>query len=319
MALQLTNPYLSNLQGNYSKTPATNQYGGSSNGISQVTTTPSIKSGPAAVNPAPKPVTTKAAGAPSTTTASNAAAAQAAAVAAQQRAALISQISAGQQGIQSSGATELRDLTNTYGQNNQSTVQQIQQGQQGINTARENTALNLRRGLSSILDTIRSGTQNGKAQLAGMNATASGATADLARAYAAQGDQQAGDARNAAYVENQGTDQQQAQLDQQRQTAISNFATYRSTETDRISNDLYSQLKTLDANAQAAGVNGQVDYTVRDNLINNAIAQLNAIDQQTSSALAGVSPETQAQIDAAAAKLNAGGAVGYTPPNPESV
>lgn len=325
MALQLANPYLSQLQG---KAPAatTNQYGGSTAGVSKLVGTPNANIGTTKVNPAPAP---QPSGLPSSGALSSAAAAaqasaeqQAAAAAAQAaaaRASLIQQVTAGQQSIQQGGQTSLTDLTNSYGQNNRNTVQSIQSGQQGINTSRENTALNLRRSMATILDTIRQGFHSGTAQLAGMHATDSGATADLARAYAHQGGVQANDAHNTSFLANQGIDTQQQQLDQQKQNALADFTTYRNTEVDRISNSVFDQLRTLDANAAASGVTGQVNYGVRDQLINQAIAQLNAIDQQTAQALAGVTPESQGQINTAAARMDAGGSVGYQAPAPRSV
>lgn len=314
MALALTNPYLSNLQGNYTNTPSTNQYGGSTNGLSQITGTPNANIGTTVTKTNPAPKTAAPAASTAATDNGAAAAAQAAQAAAAAHAALVAQVQAGAQGIQSGGASSIRDLANTYGQNNLATVRQLQAGEQGINSSRENTALNLRRSMANVLATVRNGFHSGQAQLAGMNATDSGATADLARAYALQGGQQASDAHNQAFVENQATDQQQTALDQQRKDALDQFATYRSTEVDRISNDLYNQLRTLDANAAASGVTGQVDYGVRDQLINQAIAQLNAIDQQTSQTLAGVTAETPDQVNARAAQLNSGGSVGFQAP-----
>jgi hypothetical protein len=316
MALQLTNPYLSNLQGNYSSTPSTNQYGGGTSGIAKVTGTPNANIGTTKTTPvAAVPATTA-----KTTAASaqSAAAAQAAQVAAAQaaaaHAALMQQIQAGIQGIQSAGQTNVTDLANTYGTNNRNAVDQIADSQTAINQSRENTALNLRRGMATILNNVRTGFNQGRTQLAGMNATDSGGVFDLARAYAGQADSQSNDAHNAAYVENQQTDQQQTSLNRQRDETLSDFATYRQTEVDRISNDVYSQLHTLDANAAASGITGQVNYGIRDNLIDNAIAQLNAIDQQTTARLSGVTAENPDQVNAAAARLNAGGGVGFQSP-----
>lgn len=316
MALALTNPYLKNLQGDYSKTPATNQYGGSSNGIAQITGTPNANIGTTKVNPAPAPVVApKPAPTPATVPKPDPAAVAAAQAAAAQRAALLGQIQAGQAGIQQGGETALRDLSTGYATNNRNTVQQIQQGQQGINSSRENTALNLRRSMANILEGIRQGFKSGTGQLAGMNATSSGAVADLARAYAHQSGQQTGDARNDAFLQNRDIDVQQQELEQQRQNALADFGTYRKTEIDRISNSLFDQLRTLEANAAAAGASGQVNLGIRDQLINQAIAQLNAIDQQTSQDLGGVQQLTPDQISANAARLDAGGAVGFQPPN----
>lgn len=239
------------------------------------------------------------------------------AAAAQQEAARIAalerSIQVGFEGIQSGGSTSLRDLTNTYGTNNRNTVQSIQSSQEDINRSRENTALNLRRSMSGIVDSIRQGLRSGAVQLANINASDSGATEALARAYARMGNQQVGDVRNQAALANRDTDVLQKKVDQQEQNALADFATYRSTETDRISNDLYNQLRVLDANAAAQGVNGKVDLGLRDRLINDAIAKLNAIDQQTTQALAGINPLTQDQIYANAAQLDAQGAAGGNP------
>jgi hypothetical protein len=318
MALQLTNPYLANLQGDYSNVPSTNRYGGSSNGLAQLVGRPDTNIGTTA-RPAPRPTQPKATTAPARVAAVDDSAARAqaarAAQAAADRAALLQQIHAALTGIQSAGETNVRDLTNSYSTNNQSTVNSITDAQTGINQSRANTALNLRRNMADIINGVRQGFTQGRAQLAGMNATDSGAVFDLARGYAGQANTQANTAHNDAFLENQQTDQQQTQLDRQRQEALANFATYRQTEVDRISNSLFSQLQTLSANASANGINGQVDMGLRDRLIDQAIAQLNAVDQHTSVALAGVTAYTPDQATAEAARLYAGGGVGSQSPS----
>lgn len=315
MTLALANPYLSNLQGKSAPTVARNQYGGSTTGIANMTGTPNAGIGTTKVNPAPAPTPAPAAApAPGNVSRPDPAAVAAAQAAATQRASLIQQIQAGQSSIQQGGASAIRDLSNSYATNNRNTVQQLQAGQQGINSSRENTALNLRRSMATILDGIREGFHSSKSALASKNATNSGSLADIARALAGQGGSQAGDARNEAFLANQGIDVQQQQLDQQRLNALADFSTYRNTEMDRISNSLFDQLRTLESNASAAGQGGQVDMGLRDQLINQAIAQLNAIDQQTSQTLSGVQQLTPDQINANAIRLDTGGAVGFQAP-----
>lgn len=232
---------------------------------------------------------------------------------AQRIAGIIQQLQVGQEGVQSGGSTQLRDIINSYYNNNRNTVQQIQAGQDAINSTRENTALNLRRGMSGIVNSVRQGVKSGGVQLANMNASDSGAAEALARAYAELGNKQTISVRDQAATENRGTDVQQKALTLQEQNALADFNQYRTTETDRISNDLYNQLRVLDANASAQGVSGRVDFSVRDKLINDAIAKLNDIDKSTQSSLAGTVAETPDQIAAAAARLDAAGAQGGNP------
>lgn len=244
-----------------------------------------------------------------------AAAARAAAAAAERERVnnIIKQVQVGQAGIQQGGQTQIRDITNSYSQNNRNTVQNIKSGQTAINRTRENTALNLRRGMAGIVNSIRQGLRSGAVQLANMNASDSGASEALARAYSRLGNTQVGDIRNQAFLENRDTDLQQQQLDQTRSNALADFKTYRDTEVDRISSSLLNQLQVLDANAQAQGVNGKVNFGIRDTLINEAIAKLNQIDQQTSAALSGVRASTPQEIAAAAIQLDAAGAAGGNP------
>ncbi len=232
---------------------------------------------------------------------------------AQKRTNLLNQIQVGLEGIQQGGSTTLRDVGNTYATNSRNAVQGIQSSQDAINRARENTALNLRRGMSGITDSIRQGLRSGSVQLANMNASDSGASEALARAYARLGNQQSGDIRNQAFTQNRETDFQQKSLDQQEQNALADFAIYRATEMDRVSNDLYNQLRVLDSNASAEGAKGKVDFGLRDRLINEAIARLNQIDQQTTQQLSGVNPLSQDQISATAAQLDTAGATGGSP------
>jgi hypothetical protein len=220
---------------------------------------------------------------------------------------LQSQIRVALEGLQGNAGQSVQNLTDSYGLNNRNLVQSTQAGQQAINTAAENNALNLRRSMAGIADTIRQGVKSGGVQLANMNAGDSGATEALSRAYARLGNQQTQSARNQAALTGNDIAQQQSTLDLQRQNGISDLQTYRKGQVDSISNDLYDQLKQLDASANANGTPNAVNFGIRDQFINDAIAKLNAIDQQTTQGLSGVGAETPEQIATRAAALDVQG------------
>jgi hypothetical protein len=241
-------------------------------------------------------------------------AAKAAAAAEAARIASIRQsLSVGQEGIQGGANTTARDIGNTYDTNTRNFITSFTNGQDDINTGLANNQLNLRRSMASIASGVRQGLRSGGVTLANMNALDSGAAEALARAYATEGNQQAGDARNQAALTDQDLATQETKLLRQRDDTIAGLQTYRSTEADRLAADVMNKLKVLDAQGRAQGVNGVVDMSFKDRLINSAIDRLNQIDAERSNRLASVKELTPDEAAAKAAQMDQAGVEGANP------
>lgn len=188
------------------------------------------------------------------------------------------------------------------------------EGQQNtINSGQTNNALNLRRAMSSIANTIRTGLRSGGVSLANMNATDSGAADALARAYAETGNKQVGGATNEAAIAGQDLQQQQGLLDRQKNEGLQGFDAFKQAEISRIRGDVTSKLQALDATGQAQGVNGGVDMSIVDQVIQDAISQLAAVDQTKDTRLGGVAAFTPDQVNAKAAAMDQLGQGGASP------
>lgn len=188
----------------------------------------------------------------------------------------------------------------------------IQTGQAGINTGRANNQLNLRRTMSGIAAGIRQGVRSGGVTLANQNALDSGASEALARAYAQNGNQQAGDANNQSQLKENEFDLSQTNLNTQQATGLNRLKGWRDNETARVSGKLFNDLSALDTSASSQGVTGAVDIGARDRLIAQASAELDQIDAITHGTLATVHGYTPDEARAKAAEMDQLG-VGASP------
>jgi len=210
-------------------------------------------------------------------------------------------------GYETGGRTSLTDIANEFRTRNMGAVNTLRSGQEDINTARANNALNLRRTMAGIASGVRQGLKSGGVNLANMNALDSGASEAMARAYARAGNQQAGSASNEAQLATNQLNTTQENLNRTRQQNLEELKTWRGTETARVSNDLWDKLATLEADARAGGYGGVVDMGVRDRLIAEAAAQLDAIDSRTQQELGSIRGLTPEEVQARAMQMEQAG------------
>lgn len=218
-----------------------------------------------------------------------------------------------QQGYTDAANQSATDVRNKYQGDTQKFLATIQNGQDDINSGMANNALNLRRSMSNIAGGIRQGIKSGGVQLANMNATDSGAADAMARAYATMGNQQAGDANNEAALKEAELGTQQTKLARDRDEGVAGFDRERDAEVNRIRGDLRNKLAMLDAQGAAEGVDGAVDMGIVDRVINQAVAQLAAVDQMRGQRLGQVQALDKSGANAKAAEMDVAGMEGTSP------
>lgn len=200
-----------------------------------------------------------------------------------------------------------------YGNDSQDLITGQRTGQNTINSGRVNNALNLRRSMAGIASGVRQGIRSGAVNLANMNAMDSGASEAMSRAFARQGNTQAGQANNEAQlVENQlGTEQQN--LLTQRDQGMGRLKGWRENKVREVSDKLWQNLQELDASAQGEGVAGAVDMGIRDRVIADANNELNAIDAATQAELSKITALDYGQVQEQASQMDAAGALASNP------
>lgn len=218
-----------------------------------------------------------------------------------------------QSGYRDAASQQATDVRNKYQNDVQKFLATIQNGQDDINSGKANTALNLRRSMSNIAGGIRQGIKSGGVQLANMNATDSGAADAMARAYATMGNQQAGDANNEAALKFGELDTTQVKLNRDRDEGIAGFDREREAEVSRIRGDLRNKLAALDAQAAAEGVNGAVNMGIVDAVVNQAVAQLAAVDKMRGQRLGAVKALGMNEVNQRAAQMDQAGMEGTSP------
>jgi len=240
------------------------------------------------------------------------AARQAAAVEASRVAALRNSVNLGQDNAVATGQSGVNSYADSYRLQNQGVVNSFRNATRNYDSSRENAALNLRRGISGVTQGVRQGLQGAMASLPD-SALDSGATPALGRSWNKYGQQQAGGVYNENALTLRGVDRDYEQAQFERDQALGNLGVDRNSKVEAISNQLYNDLRSLDISAQGQGLNGAVNYGLRDNLINNAIARLNALDQERGNELGGIRALGRDQVMANAVQLDAAGAQAYDP------
>lgn len=210
-------------------------------------------------------------------------------------------------GIESGYRTKVTDNTNSYRGKGQGFTNDLRTGQEGVNSGRANNALNTRRSMGAIATDVRTGLRSGGVALANMNATDSGAADAMARAWAVTGNNQAGVVRNEAQLVTDQLNADQVKLDRQEAQGIASLSNWRSTETNRISNQLYNELQVLENKAVTEGVGGVVDMGYRDRLIAAATQELNDIDNTVRAELGAINGLTPEQVEQQALAMEAAG------------
>lgn len=218
-----------------------------------------------------------------------------------------------QTGYRDAATQQATDVRNKYQNDTQKWLATLQNTQDEINSGLANNALNLRRSMGNIASGIRQGIKSGGVQLANMNAVDSGAAEAMARAYATMGNQQAGDANNEAALAANEFGTQQVKLNRDRDEGIAGFDREREAELSRIRGDLHNKLAALDAEAAGKGVNGVVDMGIVNAVVNQAVAQLAAVDNIRKQRLGGISAFDAARANQEAAKMDEMGMEGTSP------
>lgn len=218
-----------------------------------------------------------------------------------------------QTGYRDAATQQATDVRNKYQNDTQKWLATLQNTQDEINSGLANNALNLRRSMSNIASGIRQGIKSGGVQLANMNAVDSGAAEAMARAYATMGNQQAGDANNEAALAANELGTQQVKLNRDREEGIAGFDREREAELSRIRGDLHNKLAALDAEAASKGVNGVVDMNIVNAVVNQAVAQLAAVDNIRKQRLGGISAFDAARANQEAARMDEMGMEGSSP------
>lgn len=218
-----------------------------------------------------------------------------------------------QGGLFSGTESAIRGAASDYGQQGTNFTNGLRQGQNTINSGMVNNALNLRRSMAGIASGLRQGIRSGGVSLANMNAMDSGAAEAMARAFARQGNQQAGDVNNQAQLAENELSTQQENLNLQRQQGLGQLTQWRENKTRDISDGLRQSLAELSAEARGAGLGDFVDTGRRDQLIAQASAELSAIDQATQAELAKIQGLDRAAINMRASEMDAMGAAASNP------
>lgn len=211
---------------------------------------------------------------------------------------------------EASARTGLRDVGNEYETKNNAFADEVTQGQEGINSGLAGNQLNLRRSMEGIIRMIQQGIRSGGVALANMNAGSSGASDALARAYAKVGNQQTGDVRGDAALQEEELQKQQGALNLKRQQGEQSMGTWRDTETDRVKSDFGSKLQVLRSQADSEGLGDTVNTGLVDQVLSEALQRLASIDQQRSQKLSGVRQWTPDEIMKEAIRLDEMGTVG---------
>lgn len=212
-----------------------------------------------------------------------------------------------QSGYETSGHQSAKDVGNKYAGDVRSFLGNIEGQENTLNSGRSNNALNLRRSMSTIANTIRTGLRSAGVSLANSNATDSGASDAAARAYAKEGSAQTNDANNEFALADQDIQSKQGLLDRQKNEGLDGFNRYKDAEVSRIRGDVSNKLQVLDAQGQAEGVDGGVDMGIVQRVIDDAISQLAAIDQEKDQRLGGIRGISADEANAKAAQLDTAG------------
>lgn len=208
------------------------------------------------------------------------------------------------------GRNSFTDLNRGYQSGIDGLLQKLRVGQQGIDQGRENNALNRIRSLSDLRDSVRQGVQSGSVQLSNNNALDSSAAEALAKGYGRFGTQQQGDIMNEYALANRDIDTQQSNLNLERDQGLRDLENYKLSQANQIGNSVYDRLAAISEAALGQGVDGAIGdvNSYKQQIINEALGAIQALDQQLRGGVGGIQALGQDQIEANAYKLaNAGG------------
>jgi len=242
--------------------------------------------------------------------ASQQAAQKAAAEKAAQDAALRQGYQTSQGNYQQGARTSLTDIGNEYDVNARNFLNSMSDQQGEINQGSAQNQLNLRQSMQNIIKGIQTGVRSGGVALAGVNASDSGASEALARAYAQSGNQQTGEARGSAADQFAELQRSQGVLNRTKDEGFADQDVWKTTETNRVKTQLSGELQALAAEAQGKGINGVIDTGSVNGIVQNALARLQQIDQANAGKRAGIKADTADQSIGKAVQMEQAGAVG---------
>lgn len=211
------------------------------------------------------------------------------------------------------GRNSFGDLTSGYSTGLEGLLQKIRTGQEGLNQSRENNSLNRIRSLTDLKDSVRQGIQSGSVRLANGNALDSSAAEAVAKGYGRFGTQQAGDIQNEFALGERDIDTNQRNLDYEREAGLRGLEDYKRQQASSIGNSVYDRLASIQESAMSQGEDAGIGdiNAYKQQIINEALAQLRGLDQRLQSGLGGIKGLDRAQIEANAYNLaNTGGGAG---------
>lgn len=229
---------------------------------------------------------------------------QQAAEAARVRGENINQINTDQDLISQSGQQAFNSVFNRYNTGARGLVDKVRTGQENIDRSRQNVELDKLNSLSGLSQQIRQGIQSGNIRLAAGNASDSSGADQLARAYQSVGTQQGNAIFNEAALGNRDIGFDQSELDLQASEGLRQLEVYKDEEKNKIGFDIENKLLALEEQAVGLGLNGQVEVQqMKDQIINEGIAQLLEVDNFLKQQMAGINPQGQDAIQAEAQQL----------------
>ena len=235
---------------------------------------------------------------------------QAAAEKAQEDANLRAGYNTSQNNYNTGARTQFRDIGDEYDVNVRNFLNSMGDQQGEINQGSAQNQLNLRQSMSNIIKGIQTGVRSGGVALAGVNASDSGASEALARAYAQSGNQQTGEARGSAADQFAELQRSQGVLDRTKDEGFADQDVWKTTETNRVKTQLSGELQALAAEAQGKGINGVIDTESVNGIVQNALARLQQIDQGNAKRKAGIRADTADQSIGKAVQMEQAGATG---------
>lgn len=207
------------------------------------------------------------------------------------------------------GRNSFGDLTTGYSSGADGLLQKIRMGQEGINQSRENNALNRLRSLNDLRDSVRQGIQSGSVRLANSNALDSSAAEAVAKGYGRFGTQQSGDINNEYALGERDIDTNQRNLDYEREAGFRQLEDYKRSQAQSIGNSVYDRLASIQESAMSQGIDSGIGdaNAYRQQIINEALSQLAALDQRLRGEAEGIRGLAPEQVQANAYRLSQSG------------
>lgn len=181
-------------------------------------------------------------------------------------------------------------------------------GQQGLNNQGVNNYLARMQGAQGILGMVGRGIKSGGVMLANRNAGDSSATGALSRAYGDMGRRQMAGIGNQFAVKESQRGQAQANFQEQMGLQANQIRNSKQKAIDGIVTSATTELARLDAEMANASLPDKINLEAEKTRIkNDAIAQLAQYDSQLDQGIAGITPMSEQDMRAEAARLNTAG------------